>query len=247
MSPTQFRVGGMRVRHDRDIPRCEPQLAVTCLPNPSTYFMTMPWPIVAPTGWGVVAIASPSMERRCQWAENLPAPYQRYHDEEWGVPSHDERHLFEMLVLEGAQAGLSWLTILNKRDHYRKVFEGFDPRRVARFGPRRIQRLLEDPGIVRNRAKVEATVVNARKTLEATEEFGSLDAYLWGFVGDRPIRNSWRSLSEIPPETPESRAMSKDLKRRGFNFVGPTICYAFMQAVGMVNDHVVRCFRYRQV
>ncbi len=149
---------------------------------------------------------------RCDWAEDLPPLYQSYHDEEWGVPSHEDRHLFEMLVLEGAQAGLSWSTILNKRDHYRRVFEGFDPQQVARFGGRRIQRLLEDPGIVRNRAKVEAAVVNAR-----------------------------------PAETPESRAMSQDLKRRGFTFVGPTICYAFMQAVGMVNDHIVRCFRYGQV
>jgi DNA-3-methyladenine glycosylase I len=187
------------------------------------------------------------MERRCQWAEDLPPLYQRYHDEEWGVPSHDDRHLFEMLVLEGAQAGLSWSTILNKREHYRTVFEGFDPRQVATFGPRRVQRLLEDPGIVRNRAKVQAAVVNAKRSLDAVDEFGSLDAYLWGFVKGRPIRNSWRTLLEIPAETPESRAMSKDLKRRGFAFVGPTICYAFMQAVGMVNDHVVRCFRYRQV
>jgi DNA-3-methyladenine glycosylase I len=184
---------------------------------------------------------------RCDWAENLPPLYQRYHDEEWGVPAHDDRHLFEMLVLEGAQAGLSWSTILNKRERYRTVFEGFDPQKIARFTPRRVQQLLKDPGIVRNRAKVQATVVNARKTLEAIDEFGSLDAYLWGFVGDGPIRNSWRSLKEIPAETTESRAMSKELKRRGFTFVGPTICYAFMQAVGMVNDHVVRCFRYPQV
>jgi len=185
--------------------------------------------------------------RRCEWAEDLPPLYQDYHDQEWGVPSHEDRHLFEMLVLEGAQAGLSWSTILNKRDHYRRVFQGFDPRQVAHFGGGRIQRLLEDPGIVRNRAKVEAAVVNAKKTLEIVDEFGSLEAYLWAFVGDRPIRNSWQSLSEIPAETPESRAMSNDLKRRGFTFVGPTICYAFMQAVGMVNDHIVRCFRYRQV
>jgi DNA-3-methyladenine glycosylase I len=184
---------------------------------------------------------------RCDWAENLPPLYQRYHDEEWGVPSHDDRHLFEMLVLEGAQAGLSWSTILNKRQRYRAVFEGFDPQKVARFSDARIRKLLKDPGIVRNQAKVKATVVNARKTLEAVDEFGSLDAYLWGFVGGSPIRNSWRSLAEIPAETTESRAMSEELKRRGFTFVGPTICYAFMQAVGMVNDHVVRCFRYPQV
>jgi DNA-3-methyladenine glycosylase I len=187
------------------------------------------------------------MERRCQWAANLPPNYLRYHDEEWGVPSHDDRHLFEMLVLEGAQAGLSWSTILNKRENYRKAFEGFDPERVARFAPRRIERLLADPGIVRNRAKVEAAVANAQATLDVVEEFGSLEAYLWGFVGGRPIRNKWRSLGDIPAESTESGAMSKDLKRRGFRFVGPTICYAFMQAVGMVNDHVVTCFRYRQV
>jgi DNA-3-methyladenine glycosylase I len=187
------------------------------------------------------------MVRRCQWAENLPPSYLRYHDEEWAVPSHDDRHLFEMLVLEGAQAGLSWSTILNKRANYRKAFEGFDPARVARFGQRRIERLLADPGIVRNRAKVEAAVGNAKATLDVIKEFGGLDAYLWGFVGGRPIRNRWRSLADIPAETAESRAMSKDLKQRGFRFVGPTICYAFMQAVGMVNDHVVSCFRYRQV
>ena len=187
------------------------------------------------------------MVRRCPWSENLPPNYLQYHDEEWGVPSHDDRHLFEMLVLEGAQAGLSWSTILNKRERYGKAFEGFDTQRVARFGPRRIERLLEDPGIVRNRAKVEAAVTNAKATLEVVEEFGSLDKYLWGFVDGRPLRNKWRSLSDIPAETPESRAMSKQLKRRGFRFVGPTICYAFMQAVGMVNDHVVTCFRYRQV
>jgi DNA-3-methyladenine glycosylase I len=184
---------------------------------------------------------------RCDWAADLPPNYLRYHDEEWGVPSHDDRHLFEMLVLEGAQAGLSWSTILNKRDRYREVFEGFDPERVARFGRRDVERLLKDPGIVRNRAKVEAAVQNARMALDLIEEFGSIDTHLWGFVGGRPIRNAWGALSEIPAETTESRAMSKDLKKRGWGFVGPTICYAFMQAVGMVNDHVVRCFRYRQV
>jgi DNA-3-methyladenine glycosylase I len=184
---------------------------------------------------------------RCDRAVDLPPNYLRYHDEEWGVPSHDDRHLFEMLVLEGAQAGLSWSTILNKRDRYREVFEGFDPERVARFGRRDVERLLKDPGIVRNRAKVEAAVQNARMALDLIEEFGSIDTHLWGFVGGRPIRNAWGALSEIPAETTESRAMSKDLKKRGWGFVGPTICYAFMQAVGMVNDHVVRCFRYRQV
>jgi DNA-3-methyladenine glycosylase I len=187
------------------------------------------------------------MVRRCPWSENLPPNYLRYHDEEWGVPSHDDQHLFELLVLEGAQAGLSWSTILNKRDDYRRAFEGFDVERVARFTPRRIERLLQDPGIVRNRAKVEAAVANAKASLEVVEESGSLDAYLWSFVGGRPIRNKWRALGDIPAETAESRAMSKELKGRGFRFVGPTICYAFMQSVGMVNDHVVTCFRYRQV
>jgi DNA-3-methyladenine glycosylase I len=170
----------------------------------------------------------------------------RYHDEEWGVPSHDERHLFEMLVLEGAQAGLSWSTILRKRDGYRAAFAGFDPERVARFTARDVERLLKDPGIVRNRAKVQAAVTNANAILEVREDLGGLDPYLWGFVG-RPIRNRWKRLSELPAETPLSTAMSKDLKARGFRFVGPTICYAFMQAVGMVNDHVTGCFRYREV
>ena len=186
------------------------------------------------------------MPRRCEWAEgdelNLP-----YHDEEWGVPSHDERHLFEMLVLEGAQAGLSWATILRKREGYRNAFAGFDPERVARFRTREVERLLRNPGIVRNRAKVEATVANARASLEVRGELGGLDPYLWGFVEGRPVQNRRRSLADIPAETPASRAMSKDLKSRGFRFVGPTICYAFMQAVGMVNDHVTGCFRHREI
>jgi len=170
-----------------------------------------------------------------------------YHDEEWGVPSHDENHLFEMLTLEGAQAGLSWSTILHKREGYRRAFAGFDVDRVARFDARKVERLLTDPGIVRNRLKVAATVANARAIRTVRGELGSLDAYLWTFVGGRPIRNRWSSLGEIPSETAESRAMSKDLKRRGFRFVGPTVCYAFMQATGMVNDHETSCFRYRQV
>ena len=189
------------------------------------------------------------MPRRCAWGDmvaNDPV-YLAYHDEEWGVPSHDDRHLFEMLVLEGAQAGLSWSTILKKREGYRRAFAGFDPAKVARFDARRIERLLRDPSIVRNRAKVESAVANARGVLSAREEFGTLDAYLWGFVGGKPIRNRFRSLSEIPAETPESKAMSKDLKVRGFRFVGPTVCYAFMQAAGLVNDHEVTCFRYREV
>ncbi|HXF74432.1 MAG TPA: DNA-3-methyladenine glycosylase I [Actinomycetota bacterium] len=170
-----------------------------------------------------------------------------YHDEEWGVPSHDDRHLFEMLVLEGAQAGLSWSTILRRRDAYRRAFAGFDPERVARFGRGDAARLLADPGIVRNRAKVEAAIANARAALAVRDEHGSLDAFLWSFVDGRPRRNRFRSLVELPAETPGSRAMSRELKRRGFRFVGPTICYAFMQAVGMVNDHVVGCFREPEV
>lgn len=187
------------------------------------------------------------MPRRCEWAPKGDPLYIAYHDEEWGVPSHDDRHLFEMLVLEGAQAGLSWSTILRKRGNYRKAFRGFDREAVARFGRREEERLLADPGIVRNRAKVGAAIGNARAAIQAAEEHGNLDAYLWEFVEGRPIRNRWRSLDEIPAETEESRAMSRELKRRGFRFVGPTICYAFMQAVGMVNDHVIACFRHRDV
>ena len=186
------------------------------------------------------------MPRRCDWGsfENDPL-YLAYHDEEWGVPSHDDRHLFEMLVLEGAQAGLSWATILRKREGYRRAFAGFDPAKVARFDRRKVERLLRDASIVRNRAKVEAAVANARATLAVQREFGSLDAHLWSLVGGRPIRNRWKSLSDIPSESDESRAMSRDLRARGFRFVGPTICYAFMQAVGMVNDHLTTCFRAR--
>lgn len=184
---------------------------------------------------------------RCDWAGGLTSTYLAYHDEEWGVPSHDDRHLFEMLVLEGAQAGLSWSTILNKREGYRKAFARFDATRVARFDRQRVERLLQDPGIVRNRAKIEAAIVNAGKAIEVGDEFGSLDAYLWRFVGGKPHVNAWKSLAELPAETAESRAMSNELKKRGFRFVGPTSCYAFMQAVGMVNDHTVGCFRYRQL
>lgn len=187
------------------------------------------------------------MQARCEWAPEGDPLYLAYHDEEWGVPSHDDRHLFEMLVLEGAQAGLSWVTILKKRGEYRKGFAGFDPAAVARFGPRDVERLLADAGIVRNRLKVESAVANARATLAVQEELGSLDAYVWGFAGGQPIQNRWRSIREIPAETPESHAMSKDLKRRGFRFIGPTVCYAFMQAVGLVNDHVVDCYRYREI
>jgi DNA-3-methyladenine glycosylase I len=185
--------------------------------------------------------------KRCEWAPLENARYLAYHDEEWGVPVHDDVRLFEMLTLEGAQAGLSWSTILNKRDGYREAFEGFDPSTVARFGSRRIERLLADPKIVRNRLKVESTVANARAVLDVQDELGSLDGYLWSFVDGRPKVNRFRRLSEIPAETAESKAMSKDLKWRGFRFVGPTVCYAFMQATGLVNDHVVSCFRYGEL
>jgi len=180
---------------------------------------------------------------RCAWANGGPLEIE-YHDREWGVPSHDDRHLFEMLILEGAQAGLSWSTILRKRENYRKAFAGFDPARVARFDARRRAALMRDPGIVRNRLKIEATVANARQVLAVQEEHGSLAAYLWQFVGGRPIQNRWTAMRQVPAETDESRAMSRALAKRGFRFVGPTICYAFMQATGMVNDHITTCFRY---
>ncbi|MGH7366840.1 MAG: DNA-3-methyladenine glycosylase I [Candidatus Rokuibacteriota bacterium] len=186
------------------------------------------------------------MPTRCGWASGSPLDI-AYHDTEWGVPSRDDRHLFEMLILEGAQAGLSWSTILKKRENYRKAFAGFDPARIARFDGRRRSALMRDAGIVRNRRKIEATVVNARHVLAVQEEFGSLAAYLWEFVGGKPIRNAWRSLREVPAETAESRALSRALVERGFRFVGPTICYAFMQATGLVNDHVLDCFRYDEV
>jgi DNA-3-methyladenine glycosylase I len=184
---------------------------------------------------------------RCEWAPLVDPAYLAYHDDEWGVPVHDDRRLFEMLTLEGAQAGLSWSTILRKRDGYRRAFAGFDPAKVARFSPIRVERLLADPSIVRNRLKVESTVNNARSTLFVREELGSLDSYLWSFVGGSPKVNGLRQLSDLPTETEESRAMSKDLKRRGFRFVGPTVCYAFMQACGLVNDHLVGCFRHAEV
>ena len=183
------------------------------------------------------------MMTRCPWAGSDPL-YVAYHDQEWGAPVHDDRTLFEFLILEGAQAGLSWSTILKKRDAYRAAFDGFDPARVAAYDDARIAELLANPGIVRNRLKIHAAVRNARAFLAVQAEFGSFDAYIWGFVGGRPRQNAWHTLGEIPAETAESRAMSKDLQRRGFTFAGPTICYAFMQAVGMVNDHVVDCYRY---
>jgi DNA-3-methyladenine glycosylase I len=187
------------------------------------------------------------VKRRCEWAPDGDPLYLAYHDEEWGVPSHDDRHLFELLTLEGAQAGLSWATILRKRQGYRAAFEQFDFDRVARFDRRRVERLLRDPQIVRNRLKVESTLNNARRVLEARDEHGTFDAYVWQFVGGAPLVGRWRKLGELPAETPESKAMSKDLKRRGFRFVGPTVCYAFMQAAGLVNDHVTTCFRYREL
>jgi DNA-3-methyladenine glycosylase I len=173
--------------------------------------------------------------------------YVAYHDDEWGVPSRDDRHLFEMLTLEGAQAGLSWATILKKRNGYRDAFAGFDAGTVARFDRRRVERLLRDPSIVRNRLKVESTVNNARCIRELQEEPGGLAGYLWRFVDGTPMVGKWRSVSEVPAETAESKAMSKELKRRGFRFVGPTVCYAFMQAVGLVNDHTTTCFRYKEL
>ena len=179
---------------------------------------------------------------RCQWAQT-PLGI-AYHDQEWGVPVHDDVVLFEFITLEGAQAGLSWETILRKRDAYREAFAGFDPSRIARFSPSRIERLLTNPGIVRNRLKIASTVGNAKAVLRVQREFGSLDAYIWGFVGGKPRVNKRRSSREIPARTPESDALSRDLATRGFKFVGSTICYAFMQAVGLVNDHTVDCFRY---
>jgi DNA-3-methyladenine glycosylase I len=182
---------------------------------------------------------------RCRWASNLLSI--AYHDSEWGVPLHDERGLFEFLILEGAQAGLSWDTILQKRENYRAAFEGFDPTKVARYDRRKVQALLRDTGIVRNRLKIASAIANARAFLAVQKEFGSFDRYIWQFVGGKPRVNARRLGGKIPPRTAESDAMSKDLKKRGFNFVGSTICYAFMQATGMVNDHAVECFRYATI
>ena len=185
-------------------------------------------------------------KKRCGW-QGDDALMVEYHDKEWGVPLHDDVRLFEFLILEGAQAGLSWATILKRREGYRKAFANFDVEKVARFTKRDINRLLKDTGIIRNRLKVESTVRNAREFIAVQEEFGSFDAYVWRFVDGRPIRNRWKKLSDLPAITPEAEVMSKDLKKRGFRFVGPTICYAHMQATGMVNDHVVDCFRHREV
>jgi len=186
------------------------------------------------------------MTRRCDWANKDPL-LMDYHDREWGVPVHDDTRLFEFLVLEGAQAGLSWTTILRKRENYRRAFDNFDPEKVAVYDSRKIDELLADRGIVRNRRKIESAIENARAFRDVQNEFGSFDSYIWEFVGRRPIKNGWKELAEIPAETELSGKMSRDLKKRGFGFVGPSICYAFMQAVGMVNDHTVDCFRYSEI
>jgi DNA-3-methyladenine glycosylase I len=183
---------------------------------------------------------------RCNWAGNDPMMI-AYHDKEWGVPVHDDRLFFEFLLLEGAQAGLSWSTILKKRENYRAAFDNFDPEKIAGYGEDKIQELLQNTGIVRNRAKVRSAVTNARAVLEVQEEFGSFDTYIWRFVGGKTIQNGWESSVNVPGKTLEAEAMSKDLKRRGFKFVGPTICYAFMQATGMVNDHTTDCFRFHEL
>jgi DNA-3-methyladenine glycosylase I len=181
---------------------------------------------------------------RCGWAGDDPL-YRAYHDEEWGRPSRDDRHLFEMLVLEGAQAGLSWITILRKRENYRKAFDGFDPAKMARYSTRKVESLLRNPGIVRNRLKIAGAIASAKAYRDVVKTEGSFHEYLWRFVDGEPIINHWKTLKQVPPKTSRSEAMSRDLARRGFRFVGPTICYAFMQATGMVNDHLTTCYRYR--
>ncbi len=188
----------------------------------------------------------PAGKQRCDWGQGNDL-MQAYHDEEWGVPLHDDRALFEFLILEGAQAGLSWQTVLNKRENYRKAFDRFDIAKVARYTPKRVEKLLQNAGIIRNRLKVESSISNAKALLAVRKEFGSFDAYVWQFVGGKPKTNRFKSMSQVPATTPESDAFSKDLKKRGFRFVGSTICYAFMQAVGMVNDHTTSCFRYGEV
>ncbi len=185
-------------------------------------------------------------KKRCPWPGTVHQAYVDYHDHEWGVPVHDDHKQFEFLLLEGAQAGLSWWTVLNKRDNYRRLFAQFDPEKVARFTAKRIEKLLEDPGIIRNRLKVNAAVTNAKAFLEVREEYGTFDEYIWQFVNGTPIQNRWRQLKDIPATTRQSDSLSKDLKRRGFKFVGSTIVYAHMQAVGMVNDHLVSCFRHKE-
>ena len=187
------------------------------------------------------------MKKRCLWVDPEDTLSCEYHDSEWGVPLHDDQKLFEFLVLEGAQAGLSWMTILRKRENFRKAFDDFVPEKVARYDGRRIAKLLADPGIIRNRRKIEAAITNAKAFLEVQKEFGSFDSYMWSFVGGKPIRNKWRRLADIPASTTEAQRMSTDLLKRGFKFVGPTICSAHMQAAGMVNDHLVDCYRYKEV
>lgn len=183
---------------------------------------------------------------RCEWPGEDPL-YVAYHDVEWGVPIHDDRHLFELLMLEGAQAGLSWITILKRREGYRRAFDNFDAQKMAHYDDAKLEALLQDTGIIRNRLKVQSAVRNAKAFLEVQQEFGSFNSYIWQFIGGTPRQNEWASLSEVPAETDESKAMSKALKKRGFNFVGPTICYAFMQSAGMVNDHTMDCFRYQPI
>ena len=185
--------------------------------------------------------------KRCEWATFGGTGHLRYHDEEWGVPVHDDRKLFEFLVLEGAQAGLSWLTVLRKRENYRRSFDGFDPRKVVVYSDSKVQELINNEGIIRNKSKILSAISNAQAFLEVQKEFGSFDSYVWKFIGGKPRTNRWRSIKQIPAKTPESEAMSKDMIARGFKFVGPTICYAHMQATGMVNDHIMSCFRYREI
>lgn len=186
------------------------------------------------------------MTKRCEWCGDDPL-YVDYHDKEWGVPLHDDQLLFEFLLLEGAQAGLSWITILRKRENYRKAFDHFDPVKISRYSDKKIEKLLQDPGIVRNKLKVNAAVTNAKAFLETQKEFGTFDKYIWGFVGGKPIQNRFKTIQDIPASTDVSDVMSKNLKKRGFKFVGSTICYAFMQATGMVNDHITSCFRYKEL
>jgi len=195
---------------------------------------------------GEFTLTSETRKERCGWGAAYSLVLE-YHDKEWGVPAHDDRKLFELLVLEGAQAGLNWRTVLMKRENYRKAFADFDPEKIAKFTKRDVTRLLRDPGIIRNRLKIMSAITNAQKLLEIQKEFGSFDKYIWQFVGNKPIKNRYTRLSEIPNKTRESDAMSEDLQERGFRFVGSTICYAFMQAVGMVNDHTTNCFRYNEV
>ncbi len=186
-------------------------------------------------------------KKRCEWVEMADPLYIHYHDTEWGVPLHDDRMLFEFIIVDGFQAGLSWFTILKKREHFRKVFDSFDPQKIAAYGEDKRNALLSDPGIIRNRQKIDAAIRNAKAFIQIQKEFDSFDGYIWHFVGEKPIVNTWKNLKEIPAKTEESETMSKDLNKRGFKFVGPTICYAFMQAAGLVNDHVVDCFRYKEL